>query len=289
MNFFFPRLRGPLHGREHVAHAAQHPHPPRRAGARREQLGRLSHRDDRPLGRRARRGVRVAPLADVGPRACRRVPRDAARHVPVPARPDAAADESGASGAEIAEQLELPPALEAAVVHPRLLRLGQPQREGGLPAVPRLVRRQPGAPLDASARGGGAALRRRDGRRRRVVAVAQRAFDDGDYRWATRCSTTCLRRRAPCRGPRRSRPTRSSSSGSDPRTAPGATCTCRGPRAAARFVRHPHRQPRDRHRRRAVAWSRCSVRSRSGIDGPKAWHQHLVISWVVSDLDEVHG
>ena len=52
------------------------------------------------------------------------------------------------------------------VAHPRLLRLVQPQRQGDLPALPRLVRRQPGAPVALPAGGGGQPVRRVHGRRR---------------------------------------------------------------------------------------------------------------------------
>lgn len=72
----------------------------------------------------------------------------------------------GFVGAEIAECSRCPSA-RGSVAHPRLLRVGQPQCQGDLPAVHGLVRRQPRAPVDAPARGGGAALRRRDGRCRR--------------------------------------------------------------------------------------------------------------------------
>ena len=54
-----------------------------------------------------------------------------------------------------------------AVAHARLLRLGQPQREGRLPALHGLVRRQPRQPVAPPARGGGPPLRRGDGRPRR--------------------------------------------------------------------------------------------------------------------------
>ncbi len=53
------------------------------------------------------------------------------------------------------------------LAHPRLLRLGQPQRQGHLPALPGLVRRQPGPPVAAPAGGEGQALRRVHGRRGR--------------------------------------------------------------------------------------------------------------------------
>ena len=51
------------------------------------------------------------------------------------------------------------------VALPRVLRLGQPQREGDLPALHGLVRRQPGPPLAAPAGRGRAPLRRVHGRR----------------------------------------------------------------------------------------------------------------------------
>ena len=70
-----PAASRAVHGREHLAHAAQHPHHPRRRGPRRPRLGALPHRDDRPVGRRARRGVRLAPLAHLGSGARGRVPR----------------------------------------------------------------------------------------------------------------------------------------------------------------------------------------------------------------------
>ena len=61
----------------------------------------------------------------------------------------------------------LPPALASAWAHARLLRHGQPQRQGDLPALPRLVRRQPRPPVGAPAGRGGEAIRRVHGRRRR--------------------------------------------------------------------------------------------------------------------------
>ena len=88
-----------------------------------------------------------------------------------------------AYGPEIAEQFQMPPALEKAA-HAWLLRLGQPQRQGGLPAVHGLVRRQPGAAVAAPTGGAGHPLRRRDrrgGPRRRTRPAGLRA---GDFRWA---------------------------------------------------------------------------------------------------------
>ena len=90
----------------------------------------------------------------------------------------------------------------------RLLRLREPQREGDLPALHGLVRRQPGAPLAAPAGGGRHALRGRDGRRRPRAgadarAPSRRATCAGPRSWATSC---CSRRRTTRRA-RRSRRT----------------------------------------------------------------------------------
>ena len=52
---------------------------------------------------------------------------------------------------EIAEELALPAVARRRVPRPRLLRHAQPQRQGRLPALPRLVRRQPGQPAPAPA------------------------------------------------------------------------------------------------------------------------------------------
>ena len=176
--------------------------------------------------------------------------------------------------------IELPPALERGVAHPRLLRLGQPQRQGDLPALHGLVRRQPGAPVAAPARS-----RRPSGTssswaaptpvvdkaralvRRRRPALGRR-----------RCSTTWSSPSPTTPRRRRCSPTCSSSSATAPRTAPGATSTSPAPLelrsgnfgtptvtasrrhhrpahpgAALRRPRHPGRRPaglgpRPRHR-----------------------------------------
>ena len=90
----------------------------------------------------------------------------------------------GFVGSEIAEQLGAAAEPRARVALPRLLRVAEPQRQGRLPALPRMVRRQPGAPLAASARGGGRALRRA-GRWRRGAARITRGEHSiaGDFRW----------------------------------------------------------------------------------------------------------
>ena len=61
----------------------------------------------------------------------------------------------GHTGAEIAELIELPPSLAAGLELPRVLRLDQQQRQGDLPAIHGVVRRQSRDPLGAPARGTG--------------------------------------------------------------------------------------------------------------------------------------
>ena len=70
----------------------------------------------------------------------------------------------GYTGTEIAETVPDAARAGEGVAHARLLRLGQPQRQGGLPAVHGLVRRQPWAAVAASTGGTGHPLRRRDRR-----------------------------------------------------------------------------------------------------------------------------
>ena len=67
---------------------------------------------------------------------------------------------------------------------PRLLRHGQPQRQGDLPALPRLVRRQPGAPPRAPAgRGRASATSSSWAAPTRCWRRRAASFDAGDYRW----------------------------------------------------------------------------------------------------------
>ena len=91
----------------------------------------------------------------------------------------------GYTGIEIAETL--PDAARAAqgVAHPRLLRFGQPQRQGGLSALHGLVRRQP-RPAVGSTRPkpSGRATSRRWAASTASSRLARTAFDDGDFRWA---------------------------------------------------------------------------------------------------------
>ena len=128
---------------------------------------------------RRRRPLRAASLAALGTRAHRRLPRQAARPLRLHPRPGAAAAEQGARRQRDRRGLRAAAEPGARVALPRLLRLAQPQRQGRLPALPRLVRRQPGAPVAAPARGRGDALRRAGGRRRRAARPRPRGVRRG--------------------------------------------------------------------------------------------------------------
>ena len=131
---------GVLRRRDRQSHDAQPLHAARREGARRAALERLHRRGARAL-RRRRGGVREPQLADLGQRADRRLPREAARRLQVHPRPDAAARERGRDAARDRRAARAAELAAAVVREPRLLRHRAPQREGRLPVVLRLVRR----------------------------------------------------------------------------------------------------------------------------------------------------
>ena len=278
MNFYFPDHRA-LCTAENTSHTLHNILTLRGALVRdAARVGALPDRDDRPVGRRARRGVRLAPLADAGAASAAveflAMQRDMYLYLH---------DQTlrlinqGYIGAEIAEMLEMPPALERAVAHPRLLRLGEPQRQGDLPALHGLVRRQPGQPVAAPARGGRRAVRRRHGRRATPrSAVARRAFDEGDYRWCAEVGKHLVfaddtnddgaraagRRLRAARLRRRERHVAQ-------RLPRGARRSC----ARATSARPCHRRGRSARRADRVEQVFDSIAIR--IDGPRAWDEHL--------------
>ena len=87
--------------------------------------------------------------------------------------------------AEIAEAIDAAAGPRRALARARLLRHGQPQREGGLSALSRLVRRQPRATsIRCRRRRARAEVRRVHGRRRGRDRAARKAdFAKGEYRW----------------------------------------------------------------------------------------------------------
>ena len=158
MHFYFPRFRA-LCMAENATHNLHNLLTLRGALVRDPHgwAGYLTEAID-TLRRPYRRRVRLPSLADLGPRPDRRIPFPATRYVRLSARPDAAAAQPGLHRHR--DRRELPDAARPAqgVAHPRLLRFGQPQRQGRLPALHGLVRRQPRPVVGASARGARAAL-----------------------------------------------------------------------------------------------------------------------------------
>ena len=231
----------------------------------------------------SRRPLRPAPLAALGDRADRRLPRQAARSLRLHPRSGAAPAEQGlcrrrdrrAAGAA-AEPRER-------VALPRLLRLAEPQPQGGLPALPRMVRRQP---------------------RRTYGRIRPRPRASATWRWPavpTRCSTTPARRSR--RGDFRwvaevvnhlvfadpgnaeaksSRRVRSSSSPTAPRTGPGATSSSWAPKNCATAPAGPRPSiPPDfiASLTNQQFFSALAVQ----IDGPRAGDRHITLHWRFTD------
>ena len=250
-----------------------------RGGPRRPHLVALPQRGHRPVRRRHRRGLRLAPLADVGTRPRRHLPLPAARPLRLPARPDAAADEPGLHRHRDRRDDGDAARAGGVVAHPRLLRLGQPQREGDLPALPRLVRRQPGQPVAAPAgeprpRATSSAWAAPTPSSRK----AQGYIDDGDLRFAAELlNHVVFADDRPRRRPRAARRRLRHTSATAPRTARGATSTCRAPTSCATAIagRRARARRRARHGRRRSASTSSSTRSPSGSTGPSAWDEHL--------------
>ena len=155
------------------------------------------------------------------------LPAHAARPLPLPARPDAAPRQPRPDRRSRSPRSStLPDGARERVLRPRLLRHGQPQREGRLPALPRLVRRQPGPPAPAPAGRGRASLRRVHGRRGRGARAGPRVVRRRRLPLGGRGGEPRRVRRArQRRGARSCRPTRWSSSATSPSPARGAAST----------------------------------------------------------------
>ncbi len=291
MNFLFPERRA-LCMAENATHNLHNLLTLRGAVVRdAADLVALPQRGHRPVRRRRRRGLRLAPLADLGPRPHRHLPLAAARPLRLPPRPDAAPAQPGLHRDRDRRDDRDAARARGGLAHPRLLRLGQPQREGHLPALPRLVRRQPGAPVAAPARGqratryvaafGGADV---------VVAKAQGFIDDGDLRFAAELLNHVVF---------------ADESNTEARE------------LLAGVYESPRARRRERHvaqllppgrlgappRRHGGSWSaprrRATWSGRSPIDqlfdsvairinGPRAWDEHLTIDWVFTDLGHTY-
>lgn len=127
-------------------------------------------------------GLTIAPLAHVGPGTGGRVPVDAARHVRLPPRPETAAGESRLRRRRDRRDVGDATGAGRAMAHARLLRLGEPQRQGGLQQY---LGWQDGNPAHlwphppvAAAERYVAAMGGTDA----AVALARTTFDEGDLR-----------------------------------------------------------------------------------------------------------
>ena len=232
MNFYFPRPPCAVHGGECHAHTAQPADPARRRRPRSARAGRATS---------PRRSTASAVTLDVvfashhwptwGRERVNRVPPHPARSLRLPPRSDAADAQPGLH--RLRDRRAHPAAAGArgAWQHARLLRLGEPQREGDLPALPGLVRRQSCAPLAAPAgRGrpsatsaaiGGAGPRRARSRTRPSTR--------GDLRWVGDSARSRRVRGSRQRMPRHAARRPGDSSPSVPRTAPGGPPSSQAP------------------------------------------------------------
>ncbi|MCY1398129.1 hypothetical protein D9M71_131550 [compost metagenome] len=96
--------------------------------------------------------VHPAQLADLGWRAHPHPAGRPARHVCLPQRPHPAPAQPGPDAdGDRAEHADPARGAGEEVVHPWLLRLAEPQRAGGVPALHGLLRRQPGQPQPVAA------------------------------------------------------------------------------------------------------------------------------------------
>ena len=147
----------------------------------------------------------------------------------------------GYKAAEIAERLALPQEPRDEWHVRGYYGTLQPQRQGRLPALPRLVRRQPGQPQPAAA---GRARRKKyvelHGRRRRGDRPGARGLRQGRVPLGGRGhEPRRVRRPGEHRGPRSSAPTRWSSSATRRSRPPGATPICWAPSSCAAACRLP--------------------------------------------------
>ena len=187
------------------------------------------------FGARLRRAVRLPSLAALGHRPDRRPtsPSSATCTATCTTRPLRLINQ-GYTGNEIAEIDHAAAEPGGRVALPRLLRVGQPQRQGRLPALHGLVRRQPRAPVGAPARRVGRALRRLHGRQRRGPRAAPAPRSTTATSAGSRRSSTTSSSPTPTTPPPANcRPTRSNSSATAPRTPPGATSSSTAPRSSA--------------------------------------------------------
>ena len=132
---------------------------------------------------------------------------------------------TGLTGTEIAEVLDAAGGAGAAMVQSRLLRHDEPQLEGRLSALPRLVRRQSGQshplPPEPAAKRYVEAMGGADA----VLALAQGRIDAGELRWAAMLLNHVVFADATNKAAREQLAASTPQLGFEPRRAPGATST----------------------------------------------------------------
>ena len=197
----------------------------------------------------------------------------------------------GYTGIEIAEMIEMPPALEAAwhthgyygsvshnvkAIYQRYL--------GWFDGNPANLWQHP--PVEAAARATSTALAAPTPSSTRRSSY----IDDGDLRFAAELLNHVVfaddTNAAAARAARRRLRARSASA---PRTAPGATSICRAPTSSATVSARLGDRPRARPTCVAALtveqlFDSIAIR----INGPKAWDEHLTIDWVFTDLGRTY-
>ena len=147
MHWFIEQLGALTRGGELLPHAAQHLHPARRTDPRPAGVVEVPERDDRAAGATRPRSCTACITGRCGaPTGCSRCSARAATRYRYINDQTLRLANHGYTPVEIAEQVELPARARPPLGAARLLRLGQPQRQGDLRQVPGLVRRQPGQP-----------------------------------------------------------------------------------------------------------------------------------------------
>ena len=185
MHMFYPQLRRAQHGGERLSAAAQLHPAARRRGARSAHLGQVHRRRHRDCTR---------PKTDVligqhhwpmwGRDACSTISKRSATSTSTSTTRRLRLMNKGWRPAEIAEALDLPPGLAERWTVRGYYGTRQPQREGGLPALSRLVRRQPvQSPSAAAARRRAKKFVEYMGGAAAVIARAKADFAKGEYRW----------------------------------------------------------------------------------------------------------
>ncbi len=164
LTFFLPRFQA-FCGAEIVSHTMHNLYTLRGAKVRdAAKWAGYIDRGDRPVRSGYRSRLQQPPLARLGQRAGARLHEEAARHVCVHPRPDAASRIDGTHAAADRRDDQAAAKPRTNVRRSRLLRHAEAQRESRVSVLLRLVRRQSGEPRSAAAAGTRQAVCRRDRR-----------------------------------------------------------------------------------------------------------------------------